>query len=194
MDRYSYSIYRLIVCRMNRNSIKISKFLSFVLRHKPEAIGLSLDAEGWADVDELIHKADVPISHALLYKVVSENDKKRFVLSGDKKLIRANQGHSIEVDLGLKPAEPPKILYHGTATRFLDSIYLSGLLPQNRQYVHLSPDFETATKVGERHGKSVVLIISALAMHQEDHQFFQAHNGVWLIKAVPENFISPRVS
>jgi len=175
---------------MDEMSIKVSKFLSYVLRHKPEAIGLSLDAEGWANVDELIQKADVPINHAQLYEVVKSNDKKRFLLSHDRQYIRANQGHSIDVDLGLKRTEPPELLYHGTATRFLNDITLHGLLPQSRQYVHLSADADTASQVGKRHGNPVVLTIPAQAMYQSGHQFFQARNGVWLVKAVPANFIS----
>ena len=166
-----------------------SKFLSYVLRHKPDAIGLTLDPEGWANIEELIAKADIPITQALLHEVVATSDKKRFTISADGLSIRANQGHSIEVDLGFQPVAPPEFLYHGTATRFLDRIKKQGLLPQNRQYVHLSANEDTATKVGQRHGKPVVLTISALAMHKQGHQFFQAQNGVWLTKFVPpENF------
>lgn len=157
-----------------------SKFLSFILRHKPDAIGLTLDPEGWANIDELIAKADIPLDFDTLREVVASSEKKRFAISADGLSIRANQGHSIEVNLGLEPVEPPELLYHGTATRFLDSIKAQGLLPQNRQYVHLSEDIETATKVGQRHGKPVVLTIPALQMHQKGHQFFQAKNGVWL--------------
>lgn len=169
---------------MDKNLAKISKFLSYVLRHKPDAIGLSLDPEGWADINDLISKADVPITHDLLHQAVTTNDKKRFAISEDGLAIRANQGHSVTVDLGLEAMEPPEVLYHGTATRFLDSIEQQGLRPQNRQYVHLSADHDTAVSVGQRHGKPVVLTIPARQMHQQGHQFFQADNGVWLTKNV----------
>lgn len=170
---------------MTQSLKDISKFLSYVLRHKPGAIGITLDPEGWADIEELIAKASVPITHELLKEVVETNDKKRFAISEDALSIRANQGHSIEVNLGLEPIEPPEHLYHGTATRFLDSIKQDGLLPQNRQYVHLSADHDTAISVGKRHGRPVVLTIPALRMHQHGHQFFRAKNGVWLTKEVP---------
>lgn len=169
-----------------------SKFLSYILRHKPDAIGLTLDPEGWANIEELIAKADIPLTPTLLHEVVATSDKKRFAISADGLSIRANQGHSIEVNLGLEPVEPPELLYHGTATRFLDSIKAQGLLPQNRQYVHLSADIETATKVGQRHGKPAILTIQALAMHKKGHQFFHAQNGVWLTEKIPSEAISAR--
>ena len=172
---------------MNNSLTETSKFLSYILRHKPDAIGLTLDPEGWADIKDLIAKADIPITNDLLHKVVATSDKKRFAISEDGLSIRANQGHSIEVNLGLEPIEPPEFLYHGTATRFLKSIREQGLLPKNRQYVHLSTDKETATKVGQRHGKPVVLTIPALQMHQQGRQFFQAQNGVWLTDEVPSD-------
>lgn len=174
---------------MTQSLKEISKFLSYVLRHKPDAIGLELDPEGWANIEELVAKADIPITLDLLQKVVTTSDKKRFAISDDGISIRANQGHSIEVNLGLEPKEPPEFLYHGTATRFLDAIRKQGILPQNRQYVHLSADRETATVVGKRHGKPVILIIPALKMHQKGHQFLQAENSVWLTIAVPANSI-----
>jgi len=166
-----------------------SKFLSYILRHKPDAIGLTLDPEGWANIEELIAKADIPLDLDMLCKVVATSDKKRFAISADGLFIRANQGHSIEVNLGLEPVEPPELLYHGTATRFLDSIKAQGLLPQNRQYVHLSADTETATKIGQRHGKPVVLTIPALKLHKKGQQFFQAQNSVWLTEKVPPDNI-----
>lgn len=175
---------------MERSLTDASKFLSYILRHKPDALGLSLDAEGWASVEELIAKADIPLDLDTLRKVVASSDKKRFANSADGLSIRANQGHSIEVNLSLEPVEPPELLYHGAATQFLDSIKAQGLLPQNREYVHLSADIETATKVGQRHGKPVVLTIPALKMHQKGHQFFQAKNLVWLTKKVPKEAIS----
>lgn len=174
---------------MTTSTTTISKFLSYVLRHKPDAIDLDLDPEGWASIEELIAKADIPLDLGMLHEVVATNDKKRFVISDDGLFIRANQGHSITIDLGLKPVEPPELLYHGTTTRFLNSIQAHGLLPQNRQYVHLSRDAETAAKVGQRHGKAVILTIPALQMHQQGHQFFQAQNAVWLTKSVPPEVI-----
>lgn len=169
-----------------------SKFLSYVLRHKPEAIGLTLDPEGWADVEELMAKADIPLNLDILSEVVATSEKKRFAFSPDGLSIRANQGHSIAVNLGLEPLEPPELLYHGTATRFLERIQGQGLLPQSRQYVHLSADRETAVKVGQRHGKPVVLTVSALALHQKGHPFFKAQNGVWLTAEVPSEALVVR--
>lgn len=169
---------------------EISKFLSYILRHKPDAIDLKLDAQGWASIKCIIEKSDIEITEAAIREVVASSDKKRFIISDDGLCIRANQGHSIDIDLGLKPKEPPEILYHGTANRFLDEIKIHGLQPKNRQYVHLSDNLETAMKVGQRHGKAVVLSIPARSMHKSGHLFFQAENGVWLIKAVPAQFIS----
>lgn len=174
---------------MIKSTTEISKFLSYVLRHKPDAIGLELDPEGWANIDELIRKADIELSKELIQETVASSDKKRFAISGDDLSIRANQGHSVKVDLGLKPIEPPELLYHGTATRFLASIKNEGLLPKNRQYVHLSSDKETAIKVGGRHGKPIVLDIPALKMHHQGHQFFQARNGVWLTQSISPKLI-----
>lgn len=177
---------------MQRELIQSSKFLSFVLRHRPDAIGLVLDAEGWAGVDELIARASEhgeQLTVELIRKVVAQNDKQRFALSADERRIRAVQGHSIEVDLQLVPQIPPAILFHGTATRFLASIREHGLQGRGRQHVHLSPDAETAVRVGSRHGKPVVLEVSAAAMHAAGHQFYLSENGVWLTDAVPVEFI-----
>ncbi|RED54050.1 RNA 2'-phosphotransferase [Aestuariispira insulae] len=165
---------------MVSDHVRVSKFLSFILRHKPGEIGLELDAEGWAVVDELIEKATIPLSRALIEEVVATNEKKRFALSEDGQLIRANQSHSIQVNLGLLPTEPPETLFHGTAERFLETILKEGLKPMSRQYVHLSADAETARMVGSRHGKPIILALPALEMHQTGHQFFLAKNGVWL--------------
>ena len=164
--------------------VKTSKFLSFILRHNPGEIGLQLDPEGWALVDDLIRKARRGLSRELIEQVVASNDKKRFALSDDGLYIRAVQGHSIAVDLGLEPIEPPAFLYHGTAQRFLSSILNEGLLPQNRQFVHLSLNEENARKVGQRHGKPVVLTIRAVELHQSGQKFYQAENGVWLTDKV----------
>ncbi len=171
--------------------VKTSKFLSFVLRHNPGEIGLQLDPEGWAQIEELIEKAPRPLSHELIKEVVATNDKKRFALSKDGLYIRAVQGHSLIVDLGLEAVEPPEFLYHGTAKRFLSPIMQEGLRPQNRQFVHLSLDTETAIKVGQRHGKPVVLKTPALKLHQEGRKFFCAENGVWLTdKIEPHELVS----
>jgi putative RNA 2'-phosphotransferase len=169
-----------------------SKFLSLVLRHKPEEIGLVLDANSWADVDELIRLVNQhgkSLTRELLHRVVAENDKKRFAFSEDGLRIRASQGHSVEVDLALTPAIPPDVLFHGTAARFLDSIRATGLHSASRQHVHLSRDVETATKVGQRHGKPAILTVHAGAMHEAGHQFYLSANGVWLTDQVPVEFI-----
>lgn len=169
-----------------------SKFLSFVLRHQPEAIGLTLDAEGWASVSELIERANndgQEITPELLDEVVETNSKKRFAFNADKTKIRANQGHSVAVDLKLEPVAPPNVLYHGTATRFLDSIKQQGLISGSRTHVHLSADIETAVSVGKRHGKPAVLLIDAGSMPQNGHKFFISENSVWLTDSVPPSFI-----
>lgn len=178
---------------MNRRDlIRHSKFLSLVLRHRPQKIGLELDNQGWADVDHLLARMAAhgrKINLSILQKVVAENDKQRFIFSEDGRRIRANQGHSIQVDLGYKPVEPPEFLYHGTAEHFLDSIRDQGLLKRRRHHVHLSQDRETAVKVGQRHGQPVVLIVQAGAMHAAGHQFFLSKNHVWLTDHVPPEFL-----
>ena len=166
--------------------------MSLVLRHKPEAVGLSLDSSGWADVTELIaaaQRAGVPLDKTVLRQVVTQNDKQRFSLSDDGLKIRANQGHSLPVELGLEPVTPPEVLFHGTATRFVESIRRQGLLPGKRTHVHLSPDEETAVAVGKRHGKPVVLTIQAARMHDRRFSFYRSDNGVWLTKEVPAEYI-----
>lgn len=180
---------------MTTSKTKISKFLSLVLRHKPEAIGLTLDEQGWADIDELVDKANrsdqgITLTRSLLQDVVDSSDKKRFTVSENGQKIRAAQGHSVDIDLQLKPVEPPEFLYHGTATRFLDSILKEGLKPQQRQHVHLSKDVETATAVGQRYGKPVILTIKALLMHEQGFSFYLSENGVWLTDAVPKAYIT----
>lgn len=171
--------------------VSTSKFLSLVLRHQPEIIGLSLDDAGWADIDVLIRlsQAHRPLTRALIEQVVEENSKQRFAISEDGRRIRANQGHSIEVELGLQPLAPPTRLYHGTATRFVDAIRREGLVKRSRQHVHLSADADTATAVGARHGKPAVLIVRAGEMAAAGHAFFRSENGVWLTDAVPVGFI-----
>lgn len=177
---------------MKKEHIKISKFLSLVLRHKPEAIGLELDEKGWAAVDDIIRLAaakGTTLDRGSIEAVVETNDKKRFSLSPDGVRIRANQGHSVDVDLDLSPAKPPMVLFHGTATRFLESILSQGLHPSGRHHVHLSSDRETAIKVGKRHGKPVILKIDAGAMNSDGHVFYLSENGVWLTNHVPVQYI-----
>lgn len=177
---------------MNPHWVRISKFLSLVLRHQPEKIGLALDPQGWADVDELLAKAQqagVPVTLDILQAVVESNDKKRFAFSEDRRRIRAQQGHSIEVELGLDPAAPPEELFHGTADRFLDSIRAQGLVAGKRQHIHLSPDGDTAVRVGQRHGRPVVLRVLAGRMHQDGFPFYVSGNGVWLTEVVPARYL-----
>ncbi|MET4028350.1 putative RNA 2'-phosphotransferase [Marinobacter sp. MBR-99] len=174
---------------------KVSKFLSFVLRHKPYAIELDVDANGWANIDDLISKANASsepanLDHALIQEVVDTSDKKRFIISDNGQYIRANQGHSINVDLQLEPVTPPEFLYHGTATRFLDNVLKEGLKPKQRQHVHLSTDIETATAVGQRYGKPVILKIKALLMHEQGYVFYRSENEVWLTESVPDSYIN----
>lgn len=166
---------------------KHSKRLSLVLRHKPDEIGLTLGEGGWVAVSDLLKGLEEKgwgISDTQLHQIVETNDKKRFTFSPDGQRIRAAQGHSVDIVIDLTPAEPPAMLYHGTATRFLDPILADGLKPMSRQHVHLSHDIETATKVGQRHGKPVVLTVAASDMHLAGLSFFQADNGVWLTHTV----------
>ena len=171
----------------------ISKRLSFWLRHKPEDAGLTLSADGWTDVAAVL---DAFSAHGLecnrdqLERVVATNDKKRFEFSNDGKRIRARQGHSVDIDLGLTALTPPDVLFHGTATRFLPLILAEGLKPIARHHVHLSPDHGTAVMVGRRHGKPAVLQVAAGAMQADGHQFFRTDNGVWLTDAVPPAFLT----
>ena len=170
-----------------------SKFLSLVLRHQPEVINIKLTDDGWADVNELITKANnhgFDFSCASIADIVATSEKQRFKLSDDKKRIRANQGHSINVDIGLIQKTPPDKLFHGTAIRFIDSIQKQGLIAGSRQYVHLSSDEETAVKVGERHGSPKVLLIKSGKMHQAGFEFFLSENNVWLTKNVPSEYIN----
>jgi putative RNA 2'-phosphotransferase len=177
---------------MEHNLKNISKFMSLVLRHKPEEIGLVIDDNGWVNVEELIakmNKKGLSVSFDLIDKIVQTNDKKRFAFSNDKTLIRASQGHSIDIDLDLTPVEPPETLYHGTAERFVESILKTGLHKQSRQHIHLSATVETAISVGGRHGKPVVLRIQSGKMHQEGFKFYLSENKVWLTDSVPAQYI-----
>ena len=170
-----------------------SKFLSFVLRHKPEAIGIVLDREGWADIDKLIlcaQKAGKRLTRALLDTVVATSDKKRFSYSSDGRCIRAVQGHSTsQVAISFAEKTPPQFLYHGTASRFLDEIKKQGLIAGERHYVHLSADEATARKVGARHGSPVILTVKAQEMAKRGLPFWQAENGVWLTSTVAVEFL-----
>ncbi len=177
---------------MNRD-IELGKFISLVLRHKPQTINLTLDKNGWASVDELIsgmNKFGKRINIETLTRIVNENDKNRYSFSEDKKKIRANQGHSINVDLELKEVVPPEYLYHGTATKFVVDIFKQGLKKQNRQHVHLSSDIETATKVGSRHGFPKVLKILAKNMYDDGYKFYLSENGVYLTDNVPKKYLT----
>lgn len=178
---------------MSKKHTETSKFLSYILRHQPEAIGLELDSEGWGDIATLITcaaKHGQSLDPQLIRLVVDNNDKKRFEISEDNLRIRAVQGHSsAQVDISYEAKTPPEFLYHGTATRFIDSIREKGLIAGSRQYVHLSAEETTAINVGQRHGKPKVLRVNALAMYAEGFNFYQAENGVWLTKQVPVQFI-----
>lgn len=172
---------------------RTSVFISLILRHKPEVIGISLDRHGWANVQELIdginktgkYSIDMPT----LEEIVRTDNKQRYSFNEDKTKIRANQGHSVNVDVELKEVVPPEILYHGTGEKYVDSINTEGLKPKSRLYVHLSKDIDTAIKVGSRHGKPVVYKISAGEMNRQGYQFYLSENGVWLTKIVPDSFI-----
>ncbi|MEU9648538.1 RNA 2'-phosphotransferase [Streptomyces sp. NPDC048110] len=171
-------------------SVKVSKYLSKHLRHQPERIGLTLDEGGWVEIDTLIAAAAAHgfrVTRDELHHVVATNDKRRFAVDGTR--IRASQGHSIDVDLGLPPATPPPYLFHGTVARHLEAIRTEGLRPMNRHDVHLSPDRATATRVGARRGRPVVLSVDAAAMHRDGHVFRVSANGVWLAKAVPSRYL-----
>lgn len=175
------------------NDIKIGKYICLILRHKPEIIGIELDKNGWANVDELINglKKKYPdFNREKLEYIVNTDNKQRYSLSNDKSKIRARQGHSIDVDVELKELTPPELLYHGTAERFLESIMKEGLVPKSRLYVHLSKDVETAEKVGKRHGKPAVLKIETGKMAEDGFKFYLSENGVWLTKAVPPKYFS----
>lgn len=177
----------------SKSLTSISKFLSLVLRHQPQVVGMQLDSEGWLPIAELIENANrrgQQLSLELLHEVVASCEKKRFSLSDDGLRIRANQGHSVrDVELNLEPMTPPKELFHGTITPFMESIRKHGLLKRSRNHVHLSADIETAKKVGSRRGSPLVLTIRAEAMRESGHIFYKSVNGVWLTDAVPVSFI-----
>ncbi|MEU6727115.1 RNA 2'-phosphotransferase [Nonomuraea wenchangensis] len=176
---------------MRRRLVRVSKYLARHLRHDPGRIGLTLDPAGWVPVEELLSAAAAhgfPITPAELARVVETNDKRRYVIEDGR--IRASQGHSVPVDLGLPPAEPPEVLYHGTVVRFLSAIRREGLRPMGRHHVHLSPDRDTAVRVGARRGAPVVLVVRAGAMHADGHVFHLSANGVWLTGHVPPAYLA----
>jgi len=174
------------------NDVRLSKFISKILRHDPASVGIVLDKNGWAYADELIsglNRRGHPINREILERIVRENNKQRYSFNEDRTKIRANQGHSVDVDVELKKAAPPAALYHGTAAQFLEGIRKDGISRQRRQHVHLSPDPETAAVVGRRHGKAVVLQINAAAMAEAGFDFWLSENGVWLCEGVPPEYI-----
>mmetsp|Transcript_13023 Transcript_13023/g.28740 ORF Transcript_13023/g.28740 Transcript_13023/m.28740 type:complete len:184 (-) Transcript_13023:307-858(-) len=180
---------------MSKRQIKrISKLMSLILRHNPETIGVKLDENGWLSIQELIHGINrkgngITIDLDLLEHIVETSDKQRFVFDKEHKHIRANQGHSVSIDLELEPMIPPEELFHGTVDRFLDDIRSGGLNKMSRQYVHLSQDLETAAKVGQRRGKPVILKIRSGDMCPEAYTFYKSNNGIWLTNHVPAAYI-----
>ncbi|MEU4832909.1 RNA 2'-phosphotransferase [Streptosporangium sp. NPDC023615] len=171
--------------------VRVSKYLSKHLRHEPEGIGLTLDPQGWVDVETLLAAAarhGFAITRDELARVVEDNDKRRFTVEGDR--IRANQGHTVDVDLDLPVVEPPEFLFHGTVGAHVADIRRVGLLPMARHAVHLSPDRETATRVGARRGRAIVLVVRSGEMHRAGHEFQVSANGVWLVSHVPPAHIA----
>lgn len=175
------------------NLKKTSKFISLILRHKPEIVGISLDEHGWADVRELINGINATGKHhidmELLEEIVRADEKQRYSFNEDKTLIRANQGHSIPVDVELQVTIPPAVLYHGTGEKFVSSIDRQGLIPKSRLYVHMSADAETARTVGSRHGRPVVYVIDCEKMTADGYKFYLSKNHVWLTKEVPARYL-----
>ena len=178
----------------SNSDVKLGRFLSLVLRHNPSAAGITLDEHGWADVEKLLvgaNRTGRKIDMSTLERIVRENNKQRYSFNENHTKIRANQGHSVQVDVKLREVEPPRYLYHGTASRFLPAIQAEGIRKMSRQYVHLSGDFETAMAVGKRHGIPVVITIDAEAMAQDGVTFYRSENGVWLCEHVdPKYFVS----
>jgi putative RNA 2'-phosphotransferase len=178
---------------MDKRLITVSKYLAKHLRHAPHELGLELQPGGWVPVDDLLTAAEkhgFPIAYDDLVECVETNDKQRFAFDVSGEMIRANQGHSVDVDLQLEEREPPEFLYHGTVERFLSSILKDGLIRGNRHHVHLSKDMETATKVGARRGKPVILTVDAGRMHREGHKFYRSANGVWLTNSLPPAYLT----
>lgn len=173
---------------MNKSLTKKSRYLSMLLRHKPEKANLTMNSKGWVMVNQLLANTDIDMP--LLKEVVATNNKKRFEFNDDNTMIRASQGHSLKVDLGYPAKEPPEYLYHGTATKFLDAIHKDGLKPMSRHHVHLSTDKETAKNVGSRHGKAVILLVKSQEMFNSGKIFFISTNGVWLTESVAPEFLT----
>ncbi|AHJ98594.1 RNA 2'-phosphotransferase [Hymenobacter swuensis] len=176
----------------DKETTRLSKLLSLVLRHDPAHLGLTLDEQGWVGVEELLRQAQahkINLTHEMLLHIVDTSPKQRFRLSDDQQRIRASQGHSVVVELGYAPAVPPAVLYHGTTARHQAQIMREGLQKMSRQQVHLSADHATARQVGSRHGAPVVLRIDAARMHAEGHAFYRADNGVWLTEEVPARYL-----
>lgn len=179
---------------MSKSLTELSKFLSLILRHKPSAANIELDEHGWANVEELIAginqvDSNNDIDMEKLEEIVRTDNKQRYSFSEDKTLIRANQGHSIPVDVELEEVAPPEYLWHGTATKYMESIDKEGLVPKSRLYVHLSGDVETATKVGKRHGKLLMYKILSGKMKEDGYKFYRSVNGIWLTKEVPAKYL-----
>jgi putative RNA 2'-phosphotransferase len=177
----------------SRRLVQVSTYLSLIFRHRPHDLGLTLDQGGWVAVDALLRASaskGFAISQTELEQVVAESDKQRFALSQDGTRIRANQGHSVPVDLELEPVEPPPVLYHGTGEKSVQTILDQGLLKMNRHHVHLSGDTNTARKVGARHGRPVIFEVDAAGMAHDGHTFYRSANGVWLVDAVPVSYLS----
>ncbi len=177
---------------MSKNLVQLSKLLSLVLRHQPGYVGIKLDESGWTPIDELIaaiNRKGTAIDRSMLDEVVRTNSKQRFAYNDDVTLIRASQGHSVSINLNLQPIKPPALLYHGTAQQFVAAIVNNGLQKQGRQHVHLSENIETATQVGARRGKPVILLVNAAAMHANGHHFFLSKNKVWLTDHVPPAYL-----
>ncbi|GAB1480283.1 RNA 2'-phosphotransferase [Paracoccaceae bacterium] len=174
---------------MSKSDKDHSRFLSLVLRHKPEEIGLTLDPQGWVAVEDLLTRLPFALTRDDLNRLVAGSDKQRFALSEDGQRIRANQGHSVTVELGLPATKPPAVLYHGTAAANQTSILSTGIDRRTRHHVHLSPTVETALRVGARHGTPIVLQVDAEAMAGAGHSFFLSENGVWLVDGVPPEFL-----
>ena len=175
-----------------KETTRISKFLSLVLRHQPEIIGITLDENGWVDADLLIKNCNekgLNLDIQILKHVVATNSKKRFAFNEQSNKIRASQGHSLSIDLGYNPQKPPKILYHGTSMKYTDAIWQNGLEKRLRQHVHLSADMATAMAVGQRHGKPFVFEVLAEAMYNDHHHFFLSDNDVWLTDHVPVKYL-----
>lgn len=175
----------------NATITSISKYISLILRHKPETIGITLDAHGWVKVDELIKgvSEQYPLTMELLEEIVRTDNKQRYSFNEDKTLIRANQGHSVQVDVELEKLNPPEILWHGTGQKYTESIDKQGLIAKSRLYVHLSADYETAVNVGKRHGTPVVYKVNAKEMANTGGEFYCSKNGVWLTKSVPVKYL-----